>query len=565
MYYKRGTKKSGFTLVELIVVIAIIAILTAVIVPSFGGFIERGRFSNDTQRAEQLTRILEAYAVEESLEAFDAYDIRALINESLGETYDFTPESRDTSFFYMKESNAIIIAKYDEVESITELSQKNQLLSGVLIDDSNDLSSPSELFGSDRLMLSETGSPLAEAVRFVNNMAQFGPNIQSKYNDLMTQVNQYDTGVIGELFGFGLSDVQKDKIKWLLEEFNPNENIFVNNIGWHTSATSSNTIKRVVFTPGISSIPKYNANPDIGVSFESVTLPITVKTIRNDAFPSSVFTSLNNVILKTSQAPIVEEDAFNDGVEMAGNDIITSEIALTDYSDFVSLSIDGSGHVTYDISDLPIRQSVSGYEFNVKGDIVTVMIYTKDGLVGYATNAYTVTFYLNADNSFYYYQIKTANSTFSTPPNPERNGYNFLGWFDNPDLEGDPVNWSDYDLPEGNKNVSFYAKTEVLSADLAFDVTAVNSFFINADGNWVNGITWTNPPTSPATEESIATDSRIILPDIQGQFSASNGKNYEFYYWWTGTESLWPGDTYRMVYSSSGTTTIYAVWLEVSS
>ena len=59
---KQTNKKKGFTIVELVIVIAVIGILSAVLIPTFSGLINK---ANKTALQEGLTNAYTAYAADE--------------------------------------------------------------------------------------------------------------------------------------------------------------------------------------------------------------------------------------------------------------------------------------------------------------------------------------------------------------------------------------------------------------------------------------------------------------------------------------------------------------------
>ena len=104
---KKRNMKKGFTLVELVIVIAVIAILAGVLIPTFGGIIDKANASAVQQEAATIWK--EIYAIDLSDGTIDAKDNGKAIKYEGYVVADIEGEN-----------DGITIKKYEEVEDEDE-------------------------------------------------------------------------------------------------------------------------------------------------------------------------------------------------------------------------------------------------------------------------------------------------------------------------------------------------------------------------------------------------------------------------------------------------------------
>ena len=110
----RKSNKKGFTVVELVIVIAIIAILAAVLIPTFAGLIQKANESKDTQLVKNLNTALRA---DEVLNGSNSNIDRAL-GVSLENGYNIeklTPTSQGNEIVWDEVNNQFALIKGDQV------------------------------------------------------------------------------------------------------------------------------------------------------------------------------------------------------------------------------------------------------------------------------------------------------------------------------------------------------------------------------------------------------------------------------------------------------------------
>ena len=91
--------KKGFTLTEMIVVIAIIGILAGVLIPTITGYIKKAKLSNDQQLAASMTDELERYCIENNLSQrnLTGTDVRTIL---VGKEYNLAPSHKSWTYVY---------------------------------------------------------------------------------------------------------------------------------------------------------------------------------------------------------------------------------------------------------------------------------------------------------------------------------------------------------------------------------------------------------------------------------------------------------------------------------
>ena len=104
---KKTNKKRGFTIIELTIVVAVIAILSAVLIPTFAGIIKKARQSADQQAVTSINTALAGEVVDKPE---NIAEVIALMAENGYDVEDYKPLTKDTYFYWVKSKNAIVIA-----------------------------------------------------------------------------------------------------------------------------------------------------------------------------------------------------------------------------------------------------------------------------------------------------------------------------------------------------------------------------------------------------------------------------------------------------------------------
>lgn len=369
--------KKGFTLVEMIVVIAIIAILAAVIIPTTSGFIDRARLSNDRQNATRMTQVLEIYAIENNDEGpFEPGVVRTILDTFSDESFSLEPSSRDAGYFYLPNSNRIIVLKYDEAEG-AQLHQENMsainLFNTLNVSafDISTITMPEQIFGLDRLLITNSGHPIPDMVRAVRNLSNVAPeDFDAAYDNLLGDIEALGTGLRGLLRN---ADRFKAALTTMVETFDPLTTLYISNTRWHTAAPEDDpVINRVVFASNLVHVPAYNGPAHLRA--EDLETPIV--------FPSSVRTfSLRTGAFEydTDNKTHTPLTPFISATEQARLRRISAPTILPQ-EDYVSID----GFKVEFTMRASVRNTIVEYDikFYATSSFHTVTIFTTQGLYG---------------------------------------------------------------------------------------------------------------------------------------------------------------------------------------
>lgn len=101
--------KKGFTIVELVIVIAVIAILSAVLIPTFSSLVKKANESSDIQAVKNMNQFLLIKEVEDGNKPADSIlDVYQLFEDSNYVVENYQPLYKGRYFFYDKQQNKIL-------------------------------------------------------------------------------------------------------------------------------------------------------------------------------------------------------------------------------------------------------------------------------------------------------------------------------------------------------------------------------------------------------------------------------------------------------------------------
>lgn len=304
------SRKKGFTIVELMIVIVIIGILIAIIVPSVTSAIESANIASDQSDVKNMNTILQVYCVQNGIDTtkLQAPEVRAIVS-SEQKNYTFVPKSSKGIYWYSVNEGKIVYS--------TNGDPNNVVLSNV----------------AHAAFTPSSPEELVEGYLYLNT----GDELDEVFTALRSVINRdtYDN-----VFDAAKSVKKFTNFQAHIANFDPSDTLYISSTSMYKDGGAS--IDNVVFATGITVIPKVETILTLAFSLGvDIVLPATVKVVEPGAFISVM--SETRLVVNNSSTKVIE-GALSGSIKKVAN---VENISYSDYKN----NIKGNSLVKIDIVD----------------------------------------------------------------------------------------------------------------------------------------------------------------------------------------------------------------------